>query len=70
MRLNDTGGWDQFGSYCNCIMRTGQVAYAASKGGLVAMTLPLARDMADKGIRIVTVAPGMVIVMSDMTMVI
>ena len=37
----------------------GQVAYAASKGGVVGMTLPMARDMADKGIRICTVAPGL-----------
>lgn len=37
----------------------GQVAYAASKGGIVAMTLPMARDLADKGIRVCTVAPGL-----------
>ena len=37
----------------------GRVAYAASKGGVVGMTLPMARDMADKGIRICTVAPGL-----------
>lgn len=37
----------------------GQVAYAASKGGVVGMTLPMARDMADKGVRICTVAPGL-----------
>ncbi len=36
----------------------GQVAYAASKGGIVAMTLPIARDLADKGVRVVTIAPG------------
>jgi NAD(P)-dependent dehydrogenase (short-subunit alcohol dehydrogenase family) len=36
----------------------GQVAYAASKGGVVAMTLPLARDLADKLIRVMTIAPG------------
>jgi NAD(P)-dependent dehydrogenase (short-subunit alcohol dehydrogenase family) len=36
----------------------GQVAYAASKGGLVALTLPIARDLAYYGIRIVTIAPG------------
>ncbi|MDP9406161.1 MAG: SDR family NAD(P)-dependent oxidoreductase [Actinomycetota bacterium] len=36
----------------------GQAAYAASKGGVVGMTLPLARDLADKLIRVVTVAPG------------
>ena len=37
----------------------GQEAYSASKGGLVGMTLPLARDMAQYGIRVVTVAPGL-----------
>jgi NAD(P)-dependent dehydrogenase (short-subunit alcohol dehydrogenase family) len=36
----------------------GQVAYAASKGGVVGMTLPLARDLSRNGIRCVTVAPG------------
>ncbi len=36
----------------------GQIAYAASKGGVVAMTLPMARDLADKGIRVVSIAPG------------
>lgn len=36
----------------------GQTAYAASKGGIVALTLPLARDLAYYGIRVVTIAPG------------
>ncbi len=36
----------------------GQVAYAASKGGIVSMTLPMARDLAQSGIRVVTIAPG------------
>jgi len=36
----------------------GQAAYAASKGGLVGMTLPIARDLARSGIRCVTIAPG------------
>jgi NAD(P)-dependent dehydrogenase (short-subunit alcohol dehydrogenase family) len=36
----------------------GQAAYSASKGGVVAMTLPVARDLASLGIRVVTVAPG------------
>jgi NAD(P)-dependent dehydrogenase (short-subunit alcohol dehydrogenase family) len=36
----------------------GQAAYAAAKGGIVAMTLPLARDLAPAGIRVVTIAPG------------
>jgi 3-hydroxyacyl-CoA dehydrogenase/3-hydroxy-2-methylbutyryl-CoA dehydrogenase len=37
----------------------GQVAYAASKGGLVGLTLPIARDLAYYGIRVVTIAPGL-----------
>lgn len=36
----------------------GQVAYAASKGGVVAMTLPGARDLCRAGIRVMTIAPG------------
>jgi NAD(P)-dependent dehydrogenase (short-subunit alcohol dehydrogenase family) len=36
----------------------GQAAYAASKGGIVAMTLPLARELAGSGIRVCTIAPG------------
>jgi NAD(P)-dependent dehydrogenase (short-subunit alcohol dehydrogenase family) len=36
----------------------GQVAYSASKGGIVGMTLPLAREFARQGIRVVTIAPG------------
>ncbi len=37
----------------------GQAAYSASKGGIVGMTLPIARDLADKQIRVVTIAPGL-----------
>jgi 3-hydroxyacyl-CoA dehydrogenase / 3-hydroxy-2-methylbutyryl-CoA dehydrogenase len=36
----------------------GQVAYSASKGGIVGMTLPAARDLASRGVRVVTIAPG------------
>jgi NAD(P)-dependent dehydrogenase (short-subunit alcohol dehydrogenase family) len=36
----------------------GQAAYSASKGGIVGMTLPIARDLARIGIRVVTIAPG------------
>ena len=36
----------------------GQAAYSASKGGVVGMTLPIARDLASHGIRVVTIAPG------------
>lgn len=37
----------------------GQQAYSASKGGLVSMTLPMARDLAQHGIRVNTIAPGL-----------
>jgi NAD(P)-dependent dehydrogenase (short-subunit alcohol dehydrogenase family) len=36
----------------------GQAAYAASKGGIVSMTLPIARELARSGIRVMTIAPG------------
>jgi 3-hydroxyacyl-CoA dehydrogenase / 3-hydroxy-2-methylbutyryl-CoA dehydrogenase len=36
----------------------GQAAYSASKGGIVGMTLPVARDLAELGIRVMTIAPG------------
>jgi NAD(P)-dependent dehydrogenase (short-subunit alcohol dehydrogenase family) len=39
--------------------QVGQEAYAASKGGLVSMTLPLARDLAQYGVRVATIAPGL-----------
>jgi len=39
--------------------QVGQEAYSASKGGLVGMTLPLARDLAQHGVRVVTIAPGL-----------
>jgi NAD(P)-dependent dehydrogenase (short-subunit alcohol dehydrogenase family) len=38
--------------------QVGQVAYSASKGGVVGMLLPVARDLADKAIRIMCIAPG------------
>ncbi|MDA3628830.1 SDR family NAD(P)-dependent oxidoreductase [Saccharopolyspora sp. WRP15-2] len=37
----------------------GQASYSASKGGIVGMTLPIARDLANRQIRVVTIAPGM-----------
>ena len=40
--------------------QVGQTAYAASKGGVVSMTLPAARDLAQHGIRVNTIAPGIV----------
>lgn len=39
--------------------QVGQVAYAASKGGVVGMTLPMARDLAAQGIRVCAIAPGL-----------
>ena len=39
--------------------QTGQAAYAASKGAIVGMTLPIARDLAKVGVRVCTVAPGL-----------
>ena len=39
--------------------QVGQAAYSASKGGIVGMTLPLARDLAPYGIRVMTIAPGL-----------
>ena len=40
--------------------QTGQNAYSASKGGVVGMTLPIARDLVPLGIRVNTVAPGLI----------
>ena len=37
----------------------GQVAYSASKGGIAAMTLPAARDLSSRGVRVCTIAPGL-----------
>jgi 3-hydroxyacyl-CoA dehydrogenase / 3-hydroxy-2-methylbutyryl-CoA dehydrogenase len=37
----------------------GQVAYSASKGGIVGLTLPAARDLAGRGVRVTTIAPGL-----------
>ena len=39
--------------------QVGQQAYSASKGGVVGMTLPMARDLAQFGVRVVTIAPGL-----------
>jgi NAD(P)-dependent dehydrogenase (short-subunit alcohol dehydrogenase family) len=39
--------------------QVGQASYSASKGGIVGMTLPIAREFADRGIRCVTIAPGL-----------
>ena len=40
--------------------QVGQAAYSASKGGIVGMTLPVARDLASAGIRVNTIAPGII----------
>jgi NAD(P)-dependent dehydrogenase (short-subunit alcohol dehydrogenase family) len=37
----------------------GQIAYSASKGGVVGMTLPAARDLSSRGVRVMTIAPGL-----------
>lgn len=39
--------------------QVGQVAYAASKGGVVGLTLPVARELSTKAVRVVTIAPGL-----------
>ncbi|MDH3281937.1 MAG: SDR family oxidoreductase, partial [Gammaproteobacteria bacterium] len=38
----------------------GQAAYSASKGGVVALTLTAARDLSSQGIRVMTIAPGLI----------
>src|SRR5690606_28834593 len=40
--------------------QVGQAAYASSKGGVVGLTLPAARDLAQHGIRVLTIAPGII----------
>ncbi|MEU6641414.1 SDR family NAD(P)-dependent oxidoreductase [Saccharomonospora sp. NPDC046836] len=40
--------------------QVGQIAYSASKGGVVGMTVPAARDLASQGIRVMTIAPGII----------
>ncbi|KAP33441.1 alpha-methylacyl-CoA racemase Mcr [Mycobacterium tuberculosis MD17503] len=52
------GGW-QPASVAAFDGQIGQAAYSASKGGVVGMTLPIARDLASKLIRVVTIAPGL-----------
>jgi len=41
------------------MVKLAQAGYAASKGGVVAMTLPIARELARFGIRVMTIAPGL-----------
>jgi NAD(P)-dependent dehydrogenase (short-subunit alcohol dehydrogenase family) len=40
--------------------QTGQASYSASKGGIVGMTLPIARDLSAVGVRVNTIAPGLI----------
>lgn len=64
MATNTPGADDERGLIVNVASiaalegQAGQAAYSASKGGIVAMTLPLARDLAIWGIRVLTVCPG------------
>ena len=65
MLANDPDGGGERGVCVNTASiaayegQVGQIAYAASKGGVVAMTLPAARDLADAGIRVCAIAPGL-----------
>jgi len=62
---NEPGGSGERGVIVNTASiaaydgQIGQVAYAASKGGVVALTLPAARDLAASGIRVCAIAPGL-----------
>ena len=55
--LNDLWGLSHLQS--PLFFQVGQAAYSASKGGIVGMTLPIARDLAPIGIRLMTIAPGL-----------
>lgn len=65
MTFNELTGYGERGVIINVASiagydgQAGQVAYAASKGGVISMTLPAARDLARWGIRVVTVCPGL-----------
>jgi 3-hydroxyacyl-CoA dehydrogenase/3-hydroxy-2-methylbutyryl-CoA dehydrogenase len=65
MSLNEPDGEGERGLCVNTASiaaydgQIGQIAYAASKGGIVGMTLPAARDMASRRVRVVTIAPGL-----------
>ena len=64
MQLNEPGAEGERGVIVNTASvaafdgQIGQAAYAASKGGIAAMTLPIARELARFGIRVVSIAPG------------
>src|SRR3954471_5355691 len=65
MRSNEPRGSGQRGVHVSTASiaaydgQIGQVAYAASKGGIASMTLPAARDLSGDGIRVLTIAPGL-----------
>jgi 3-hydroxyacyl-CoA dehydrogenase / 3-hydroxy-2-methylbutyryl-CoA dehydrogenase len=65
MRANEPRGSNQRGVCVSTASiaaydgQMGQIAYAASKGGIVSMTLPAARDLSRDGIRVLTIAPGL-----------
>jgi len=64
MQNNEAGGSGERGVIINTASvaafdgQIGQAAYSASKGGIVGMTLPIARELARFGIRVMTIAPG------------
>ena len=64
MNNNDPDGGGERGVCVNTASiaafdgQIGQISYSASKGGIVGMTLPAARDLSSRGIRVVTIAPG------------
>jgi NAD(P)-dependent dehydrogenase (short-subunit alcohol dehydrogenase family) len=66
MAMNDPGEYDERGVIVNTASvaafdgQIGQTAYSASKGAIVGMTLPMARDLSTVGIRVNTIAPGII----------
>ncbi len=66
MAANEAQGSNERGAIVNTASvaafdgQIGQAAYSASKGGIVGMTLPVARDLASVGIRVNTIAPGII----------
>ena len=66
MARNDTLAYDERGAIVNTASvaafdgQIGQTAYSASKGGVVGMTLPMARDLSSVGIRVNCIAPDMI----------
>jgi 3-hydroxyacyl-CoA dehydrogenase / 3-hydroxy-2-methylbutyryl-CoA dehydrogenase len=65
MSKNEPSEWGERGVIINTASvaafegQIGQAAYSASKGGVVGMTLPIARELASYGIRVMTIAPGL-----------